>query len=165
MCERWAGDWTNRNILTPSSFVFCSCSFSYCWAAQSGVLRAHSPLWVLVLSTASYLQVDCNLLNFLSHWVISLFDIHLLLVGVTSAPNSTRPQSRLYPDIFDRMHLLLTWVHFLFDSSAEGQYVTHGCTCSYPIYIYSIDGILTKCTSLRMRRDLRVMAMKGYSTL
>ena len=45
-------------------------------------------------------------------------------MGVTSAPNSTRPQSRLYPDIFDRMHLLFTQVHLLFDSSAEGHYVT-----------------------------------------
>ena len=44
MCERWVGDWTNCNILTPSSFVFSSTSFSLCWTAQSGVLRAHSPL-------------------------------------------------------------------------------------------------------------------------
>ena len=44
MCKRWIGDWTNCNILTPSSFVFSSTSFSFCWAAQSGVLRAHSPL-------------------------------------------------------------------------------------------------------------------------
>ena len=44
MCERWIGDWTNCNILTPSSFVFNSTSFSFCWAAQSGVLSAHSPL-------------------------------------------------------------------------------------------------------------------------
>ena len=44
MCERWVRDWTNCNILTPSSFVFSSTSFSFCWAAQSGVLRAHSPL-------------------------------------------------------------------------------------------------------------------------
>ena len=44
MCERWVGDWTNCNILTPSSFVFSSTSFSFCWAAQSGVLRAHSLL-------------------------------------------------------------------------------------------------------------------------
>ena len=43
MCERWVEDWTNCNILTPSSFVFSSTSFSFCWAAQSGVLRAHSP--------------------------------------------------------------------------------------------------------------------------
>ena len=59
----------------------------------------------------------------LCHRVIKLFDIHQLLVGVTSAPNSTRPQSRLYSDIFDRIHLLFTQVHLLFDSSAEGQYV------------------------------------------
>ena len=44
MCERWVGDWTNCSILTPSSFAFSSTYFSFCWAAQSGVLRAHSPL-------------------------------------------------------------------------------------------------------------------------
>ena len=44
MCERWVGDWTNCNILTHSSFVFSSTSFSFCWAVQSGILRAHSPL-------------------------------------------------------------------------------------------------------------------------
>ena len=44
MCERWVGDWTNCNILTPSSFVFRSTSFSICCAAQSGILKAHSPL-------------------------------------------------------------------------------------------------------------------------
>ena len=46
-------------------------------------------------------------------------------MGVTSAPNSTRPQSRLYPDVFDQMHLLFTPVYLLFDSSAEGQYATN----------------------------------------
>ena len=44
MCERWVGDWTDSNILTPNSSVFSSTSFSFCWAAQSGILRAHSPL-------------------------------------------------------------------------------------------------------------------------
>ena len=44
MSQRWVGDWTDCNILTPNSFVFSSTSFSFCWAAQSGVLRAHSPL-------------------------------------------------------------------------------------------------------------------------
>ena len=64
--------------------------------------------WVLVLSTASYLQLtDSNQLNFLSHRVISLFDDHLLPVSIAFAPNSTCPQSRLYPDIFDWMHLFL----------------------------------------------------------
>ena len=41
MCERWVGDWTDCNILTPNSSVFSSTSFSFCWAAQPGVLRAH----------------------------------------------------------------------------------------------------------------------------
>ena len=82
--------------------------FSFHWAAQSGVLRAHSPLLGAGSLYSICLQLtDSNSLNFLSHRVISLFDVHLLLVGVISAPNSTRPQSRLYPDIFDRMHLFL----------------------------------------------------------
>ena len=46
-------------------------------------------------------------------------------MGITSASNSTRPQSRLYPDIFDRMQLLFTQVHLLFDSLAVSQYATH----------------------------------------
>ena len=63
MCERWDGDWTNCNILTPSSFVFCSTSFSFGWAAQSGVLRAHSPLLgadslYSILSPTNWLQLN-----------------------------------------------------------------------------------------------------------
>ena len=42
MCKKWVGDWTDRNILTPSSFVFSSTSFSFCWAAQPGILRAQT---------------------------------------------------------------------------------------------------------------------------
>ena len=62
MCERWVGDWTNCNMLTPSSFVFSSTSFSFCWAAQSGVLRAHSPLlgagsYYSILSPTKWLQL------------------------------------------------------------------------------------------------------------
>ena len=40
MCERWVGDWTDCNILTPISSVFSSPFFSFSWAAQPGVLRA-----------------------------------------------------------------------------------------------------------------------------
>ena len=47
-------EWTDCNILTPISSVFSSTFFSFCWAAQSGVLRAHSPL---LGATASYLQL------------------------------------------------------------------------------------------------------------
>ena len=64
MCERWVGDWTNCNILTPSSFVLSSTSFLFCWAAQSGSWGPIALCWVLVLSTASYLQLtDSKLPN------------------------------------------------------------------------------------------------------
>ena len=35
MWESWDGNWTDCNIFTPSSFVFSSTSFSFCWAASS----------------------------------------------------------------------------------------------------------------------------------
>ena len=103
MCERWVGNWTNCNILTPSSVVFRSTSFSFCWAAPSGVLRAHSPLRVLVLSTASYLQLDwlqltepvCltgfyNCLSSIYFWWVS----HLHPIQLVHSQG-----------IFDRMHM------------------------------------------------------------
>ena len=70
--------------------------------------------WVLVLSTASYLQLTepvrgTGLYNcFL--WASHLHPIQ-----------PVRSQGYIYPDTFDWMHLLFTLVHFLFDSSSEGQ--------------------------------------------
>ena len=69
--------------------------------------------WELVL-TASNCNSNFNCLtptnsNSLWHRVISLFDIHLLPVSVAFVPNSIRPRSRLYFDIFERMHLFLDW--------------------------------------------------------
>ena len=63
MCKTWVGDWTNCNILTPSSFVFSSTSFSFCWAAQTEALRAHSPLLGAgslygILSPTNWLQTN-----------------------------------------------------------------------------------------------------------
>ena len=63
MCERWVGDWTNCNTLTPSSFIFISTSFSFCWAAQSMVQRAHSSLLgagslYSILSLTNWLQTN-----------------------------------------------------------------------------------------------------------
>ena len=61
----WEVSWRlnkHCNILTPSSFVFSSTSFSFCWAAQSGVLRANSPLLgagslYSILSLTNWLQL------------------------------------------------------------------------------------------------------------
>ena len=104
--EKWVGDWTDCNILTPNSSVFSSISFSFCWAAQSGALRAHSPL-LGVGSLYSILSPTNS--NCLSQRVISLFDTHLLPVSAAFAPNSTPPRSRLYLYVFERMHLFLDW--------------------------------------------------------
>ena len=105
----WEVSWRlnkDCNILTLSSSVFSSTSFLFCWAAQPGALRAQ-----LSAGSGSHClelqQLTPNCLNFLSHRVISLFDTHLLPVSITFAPNSTCPQSRLSPDIFDRMHPFL----------------------------------------------------------
>ena len=105
----WEVSW-KLNKLQHIDPQFLYLLFSFCCVAQSGIQGPIALCRVLVLTTASYLQLtDSNSLNFLSHRVISLFDIHLLPVIVASVPNSTRPQSRLYPDIFDRMHLFLDW--------------------------------------------------------
>ena len=92
-CER-VGDWTNCKLLTPSSFVFSSTSFSFCWPAQSGVLGAHSPLLgagslYSILSPTNWLQLIKPVCD--TGLYICLSSVHLPLVGVTSAPNSTRP--------------------------------------------------------------------------
>ena len=107
----WDVSWRlNRdcNILTPSSSVFSSTSFSFCWAAQLGALRAQpsAESWFSLPRTAT---TDSKLTELPVAPVISLFVAHLLPVIVASAPNSTRPLSRLYPDIFNQMHLFLDW--------------------------------------------------------
>ena len=82
------------HILTPSFFFFSSTSFSFCWPAQSGVLRAHSPLLGAGSLYSILSPTRLTPTNWTSPWyrIIYLFDDHLLLVGVTSAANSTRPQ-------------------------------------------------------------------------
>ena len=126
VCERWVGDWTDYNIVTPSSSDYCSTSFLILLGCSTG--GPEGLCWELVL-TVSNCKSNFNCLtptnsNSLWYWVIKLFVVHLLPVGVTIAPNSTRPRSRLYLDIFDRVHLLFTQVHLLIDNSDEDQYVT-----------------------------------------
>ena len=115
MCERWVGDWTKPQHIDLQLFlVLLGCSTRESWGPSLCWIRVLTP-WTATTASKLWTPTD---LNFLSHWVISSFDAHLLLVGIISALNSTRPQSRLSPDIFDWMHLLFTQVHFLFDSLA-----------------------------------------------
>ena len=53
VCERRVWDLTDYSILTPSSFVFSSTFFSFCWAAQPGILRAQALCWELVLTASN----------------------------------------------------------------------------------------------------------------
>ena len=53
MCERWVGDWTDCNILTPNLAGLFSCSAGLLNQGTWGL----SPLWELVLSIASYLKL------------------------------------------------------------------------------------------------------------
>ena len=104
----WEVNWRlNRdcNILTPNSSVFSSTSFSFCWAAQPGALRAQpsAESWFSLPRTAT---TDSKLTEF----PVAPGYIIVWLPPASCERcicTSTRPQSRLYPDIFDRMHLFL----------------------------------------------------------
>ena len=63
-------------------------------------------------------------LNFLSPGLYNNLMSTYFLRASQFAPNSTLRQSRLSRDIFDRMHLLFTQVHFFFWQLGQGQYVT-----------------------------------------
>ena len=136
MCQRWVGDRTDCNILTPSSSDHSSTSSSFCWAAQPGSWGPRPSVWSWFslprtatrtpiarywLSACLELQLTqtvygTRLYNCLTStcflWALQLHRIRPVL------------GSRWYPDCFDRMHLLFTQVHLLIDSSVEGQYVT-----------------------------------------
>ena len=115
----WEVSWRLNRTATywpPNSSGYNSISFLYSWAAQPGAWGP-SLCWDMVLIPASFLQLiwtSCHtgLYNYLTP--------HLLLVSVTFALNSTCRQSRLSPDIFDRMHLLFIQVHFLFWQLGQG---------------------------------------------
>ena len=128
------------NILTPSSSGYNSASFSFCSAAQWGAWGPSS-----LLGAGSH-SSNCN------RWLQTLISNQLELpvapgyiivwrppasVSVASALNSTRPQSRLSPDIFDRMHQLFSQVNFLFDSSAGSDVNMLQYFKSYTLFLFS----------------------------
>ena len=63
-------------------------------------------------------------LNFLSPGLYNNLTSTYFLRASQFALNSTSRQSRSPPDIFDRMHLLFTQVHFFFWQLGRGQYAT-----------------------------------------
>ena len=138
LCERWVGDWTELQHIDPHSYGHSNVSFIFSWAAQPGcrgpACLGHYPhssifsptylksncsiggpedplCWVLVLSTASYLQLTRT----------SCGPIYII---VLCPLNSTCRQSRYSLVTFERMHLLFTQVTLLFWQPGRGQYAT-----------------------------------------
>ena len=106
MCERWVEDWTKTATYWPLALLaIAALLFHSAGLLNRGSLRATSPLsgsWFSLPRTAtSWLQL--TELPVAPGYIIVWN--HLLPVSVTFAPNLTRPQSRLSPDIFDQMHL------------------------------------------------------------
>ena len=107
MCESWVRDWTE----TATYWSPVPMSLAALLSHSAGLLNRGPWGFSPLLRAGSYClelqQLTPNSLKFLSHRVISLFVVHLLRMSIVFAPNSTRPKSRLYSDIFDRMHLFL----------------------------------------------------------
>ena len=102
VCERWVGDGTDCNILTPSSFDYSSTSFSFCWAAQSGVTEGRKPSfwsWFSLPRTAT--QTPTNWLQLTQAicgtWLYNCLIPTCFLGASQLLPNSTRPQVKVTP--------------------------------------------------------------------
>ena len=124
MCEKWVGDWTKTATYWSPALLAIAALLS-----RPAELLNRGPWWpslcwdlVLTSRTAT---TDSKLWS-PTYW-LPVAPGYIIVsrtpasVSVASAPHSTRQQSRLSPDIFDRMHLLFTQVHFLFDSSAGSE--------------------------------------------
>ena len=116
--ERWVGDGTELQHIDPppNSYGYHSLSFLFSWAAQPG---AWGPSLCddMVLIPTSSSPTD---LNFLSSGLYNNLTPTYFLRASQFALNSTPWQSRSPPDIFDRMHLLFTQVHFFFWQFGQG---------------------------------------------
>ena len=114
MCERWVEDGTDCNILTPSSSVSSSTSFSFCWAAQPGVTEGRKPSvcgWFSLPRTAT--RTPTNWLQLTQAvcgtWLYNCLTPTCFLWASQLHWIQPVHRSRWYPDIFDRMHLFLDW--------------------------------------------------------
>ena len=112
ICERWVGDWTELQHIGPHSSGHSSISFPFSWAAQP---RAWGPslCWDMVLIPASSLHLiwtSCRRGYIIIWRPPTSSECHIC----TQFNPSTVKVIPWYPDIFDRMHLLFTQVHFFF---------------------------------------------------
>ena len=110
ICERWVGDWTELQHIDPHFSGHSSNSFPF--SSQPGVWGP-SLCWDMVLIPATFLQLI---------WTSSRRGYIIIWRRPTSCERhictqfnpSTVKVIPWSPDIFDRMHLLFTQVHFFF---------------------------------------------------
>ena len=119
ICERWVGDWTELQHIDPHSSSHSSISFQFSRAAQPwacGPLSAGT--WF------SFQHLHLQLI-----WTSCRRDYIIIWRPTTSCERhictqfnpSTVKVIPWSPDIFDRMHLLFTQVHFSSDSPAGSE--------------------------------------------
>ena len=111
MCE--------RELLTHQLFWLSQPFFPVLLGCSSGGL---GPQPLLGHGSSIFSPTD---LNFLSPGLYNNLTPTYFLRASQFALSSTLRQSRLSPDIFDRMHLLFTQAHFFFWQLGRSQYVTH----------------------------------------
>ena len=117
ICERWVGDWTERQHVDPPPQLFWQQQhfFPVLLGCSTGGWLGAQPL----LGHGSYSSIFSPTdLNFLSPGLYNNLTFTYFLRASQLALNSTLRQSRLSSNIFDRMHLLFTPVHFSSDSPA-----------------------------------------------
>ena len=75
VCERWVGDGTDCNILTPASSGYSSTSSSFCWATQSGSWGPKPSVWSW-FSLRGQLRLELNSnSNFNYNWLSLEFSV------------------------------------------------------------------------------------------
>ena len=134
-CERvvigyvWEVSWRRRETATYWPQV--PLTIAALLLQSAWVLRAQALCLELVLTPASYLQLELQLELQLTQAVCGTWLYNCLPVDVRICTEFNHVhRSRWYSDIFDRMGLfplflcLFTQVHLLIDGSVEGQYVT-----------------------------------------
>ena len=113
----------NCNILTPTQLFWLQQHFPpSSWAAQPGACGPRV-CWDMVFIASIFSPTN---LNFLSPESYNNLTSTYFLQASQFALSSTLRQSRLSPDIFDRVYLLFTQVQFFFWrlDRVGGQYVT-----------------------------------------
>ena len=151
MCEKWAGDWTKTATYWPPVLLAIAALISILRDCSTGGPEGPDLCWVLfsLLRTATSDSKLWSLTNWLPVAPGYIIVWHPpASVCVASAPNSTRQQSRLSPDIFNRMHLLITQVHL---TARPGRRSI--CYNYIYIYIYIYISVISSGRSETMSVD------------